>query len=93
MFIKQRIMAHEALKHIMLDNDHAPLFDHTTRLIYNTVKTAETDEGFANELDCECADFFDEQTAEGFDDVLDLFSHPNGELRNLLKRHEIITEA
>ena len=59
MFVRLRIQAHNALKKIMLDCDHEPLFDHTTRLIYDTIKTAETDEGFANELDCECENLFD----------------------------------
>ncbi len=92
MFIKLRIMAHEALKQVMLDNDHAPLFDHTTKVIYNTIKTAETDEGFANELDCECADAFDEQTADGYDDLLELFTDMPDGLAKLLVRHDIIED-
>ena len=92
MFIKLRIMAHEALKQVMFDNDHAPLFDHTTKVIYNTIKTAETDEGFANELDCECADAFDEQTADGYDDLLELFTDMPDGLAKLLVRHDIIED-
>lgn len=92
MFIKQRIMAHEALKHIMLDNDHAPLFDHTTKVIYNTIKMAETDEGFANALDCECADAFDEQTADGYDDLLELFTDMPDGLAKLLVCNDIIED-
>jgi len=92
MFIRLRIQAHDALKQVMLDNDHAPLFDHTTKVIYNTIKTAETDEGFANELDCECADAFDEQTADGYDDLLELFTDMPEDLRDLLTRYNIIKE-
>ena len=92
MFIRLRIQAHDALKKIMLDGDHAPLFDHTTRLIYNTIKTAETDEGFANELDCECTDLFDEQTADGYDDLLSLFADIPDALGKLLSRYGIIEE-
>lgn len=92
MFIRLRIKAHDALKKIMLDGDHAPLFDHTTRLIYDTIKAAETDECFANELDCECAYIFDEQTADGYYDFLSLFSDIPDSLGELLSRYGIIEE-
>lgn len=90
MFVRLRIMAHDALKHIMLDNDHAPLSDHTTKVIYNTIKTAEIDESFANELDWECANAFNEQTSDGYDDLLELFAHMPDGLAELLVQHDII---
>ena len=92
MFIKLRIMAHEALKKAMLDNDRTPLFDHTIKVIYDTIKTAETDDGFANALDCECADAFDEQTADGYDDLLELFTHMSDGLKKLLVCNDIIED-
>lgn len=91
MFIRLRIQAHDALKNYM-HGDHAPLFDRTTRRIYDIIKTAETDEGFANELDCECADLFDEQTADGYDDLLSLFADIPDALGKLLSRYGIIEE-
>lgn len=92
MFVKLRIMAHDALKKIMLDNDHAPLSDHTTKVIYNTIKMAETDEGFANALDNECADAFVEQTADDYDDLLELFTDMPEELAKLLVCNDIIED-
>lgn len=92
MFIRMRIKAHDALKIIMLDGDHAPLLDNTTSLIYDTIKTAETDDGFANELDLECENLFDERTAEGYDDLLSLFDDIPEELGQLLSRYGIIEE-
>lgn len=90
MFVRLRIQAHNALKKIMLDCDHEPLFDHTTRLIYDTIKTAETDEGFANELDCECENLFDGRAADGCGDLLSLFADIPEELGQLLLRYGII---
>ena len=90
MFVRLRIKAHNALKKIMLDFDHEPLSDHTTRLIYDTIKTAETDDGFANELDCECENIFDVRTADGYGDLLSLFVDIPEELGQLLLRYGII---
>lgn len=92
MFIKIRIRAHEALKRIMLGNDHAPLLNNTVKIIYNTIKTAETDEAFANELDEICADAFCGQTAEGYDDLLQLFVVPTAGLLELLRPRVLLAE-
>lgn len=95
MFVRLRIMAHNALAQWMVENqnDFSDLNSKTLSVLIDTTSKASSNLAFANELDEVCANAFDEQTAEGFDDVLDLFRHPNGELRNLLNRHEIITEA
>ncbi len=95
MFIRLRIQAHDALKKIMLDGDHAPLFDHTTRRIYDIIKTAETNEAFANSFDWECAEAFDGQAAEGYDDLVMLVAEDDSmpeDLRDLLTRYNIIKE-
>lgn len=94
MFVRLRIKAHDALKNYM-HGDHAPLFDHTTRLIYNIIKTAETNEAFANSFDWECAEAFDGQTAECYDDLVMLVSEDDSmpdDLRDLLTRYNIINE-
>ena len=95
MFVRLRIQAHDALAQWMVENQNglSDLDSKTLSVLIDTMSKAGNNRAFANELDEVCANAFDEQTAEGFDDVLDLFRHPNGELRNLLKRHEIITEA
>ena len=95
MFVKLRMMAHEALKEYM-HGQHAPLYGDKTQLIYDIIKTAETCEAFANSFDMECAEAFDEQTAEGYDDVVMLLSSKKympEDLRDLLTRYSIITEG
>ena len=92
MFIRIRTRAHEALKRIMLDDNHAPLLGSTVKVIYNTIKTAETDEAFANELDEVCAEAFYEQTAEGYDDLLQLFAFPTSDLLKLLRPRVLLAE-
>lgn len=93
MFVRLRIMAHDALKNYM-NAEHEPMYDDTTRLVYDVIKTAETDHGFACELDFECCKAFDEQTAEDYDDIVNLFDclddAPDG-LRDLLTRYGITT--
>ncbi len=93
MFVKLRMMAHEALKEYM-HGEHEPLYGDKTQLIYDIIKTAETSEAFANSLDMECAEAFDEQTAEGYDDVVMLLcskKYMPEDLRDLLTRYGIIT--
>lgn len=72
MFIRLRISAHDALKNYM-HGEHGPMYDDTVRLIYDVIKTAETNEAFANALDFECAQAFDGQTADDYDDLVNLF--------------------
>ena len=72
MFVRLRIMAHEALRNYM-NSDHEPLFNDTTRLIYDVIKTAETNEAFASAVDFECATAFEGQTADDYDDLVNLF--------------------
>ena len=89
MFIRLRMMAHEALTRIMFNHECA-MPDNLDHVIYNTLKTAAINGGFANELDQVCAEAFDEQTAEGYDDLLDLFVRMSKPLRDLLTRYGII---
>lgn len=92
MFIRLRMMAHDALAQWMVENqnDFSDLDSKTLSVLIDTISKAKDNCAFANELDEICANAFDEQTAEGFDDVLDLLKHPNGELRYLLTRYGII---
>lgn len=94
MFVRLRIMAHNALKDYM-HSDHAPLYDDTTRLIYDIIKTAETNEAFANELDFECANAFNNRMADDYDDLINLFDclddAPEG-LQHCLRQYNIIKE-
>ncbi len=66
--------------------------DYLNRVIYNTLKTAAINGGFANELDQVCAEAFDEQTAEGYNDLLDLFVRMPKPLRELLTRYDVVPE-
>lgn len=94
MFIRLRMMAHEALKEYM-HGKHPPLYGDTTLRIYDIIKTAETNEAFANSFDMECAEAFDEQTAEGYDDLVMLLNSKKympEDLRDLLTRYGITTE-
>ena len=94
MFIRLRIMAHEALKNYM-HGEHEPLNGDTTLRIYDIIKTAETSEAFANSFDMECADAFDEQTADGYDDLVMLLNSKKympEDLRDLPTRYGITTE-
>ena len=64
-------------------------------LVYDIIKTAETCEAFANSFDMECAEVFDEQTAEGYDDVVMLLSSKKympKDLRDLLTHYNIINK-
>ncbi len=94
MFVRLRIMAHDALKNYM-HGDHEPMYDDTIRRIYAVIAMAETNEAFANSLDMECAEAFDGQTAEDYDDLVNLFDclddAPDG-LQDLLTRYGITTE-
>ncbi len=90
MFIQLRVMAHDALKTFLLDINHTPLYDKLTRTIYNAISKAETDDAFAQCLDNVCADAFAEQTAEGYDDLIELFADPTRELRDLLTRYGLM---
>lgn len=92
MFIKMRMSAHEALKQYML-NSHAPLNEKTAKLIYAIIAEAETDEGFANVFDFECAKLFDEQTAEGYDDLIELIDEMPPELEDFLKESGLLDET
>lgn len=94
MFIRLRMMAHTALAQGMTENQNwiCEVDSDTLSRVINTMHKADNNCAFANELDEVCANAFDEQTAEGFDDLLDLFNKPSGELRDLLKRYNIITE-
>ena len=86
MFIKMRLSAHEALWQYML-NDHAPLDRDTTKLIYDIIAKAETDEAFATNLDFACAGMFNGQTADGLDDLVCLVSDMPDELDEFLKQY------
>lgn len=92
MFVRLRIKAHEALRNYM-NSDHEPLFDDTTRLIYDVIKTAETNEAFAGAVDFECAMAFEGQTADDYDDLVNLFDclddAPEG-LERCLKQYGVI---
>lgn len=92
MFIRLRMMAHNSLAQWMVgkQNGFSDLDSQTLSVLIDTMSKASSNLAFANELDEVCANAFDEQTAEGFDDVLDLFKRPNGELRDLLTRYGII---
>lgn len=92
MFIRLRMMAHNALAQWMVENQNgfSDLDSKMLSVLIDTMSKAGSNLAFANELDEVCANAFDEQTAEGFDDVLDLFKRPNGELRDLLTRYDII---
>lgn len=91
MFVRLRIMAHTALAQGMADNPDwiASVDSATLSRVINTMSKADGCCAFANELDEVCANAFDEQTAEGFDDLLDLFRRPSGDLRDLLTRYNI----
>ena len=91
MFVRLRIQAHEALKQYML-NSHAPLNEKTTKLIYTIIAEAETDEGFANVFDFECAKLFNEQTAEVYDDLIALIDEMPPELEDFLKESGLLDE-
>lgn len=90
MFIRLRIMAHDALRNYM--NSDPELYADTAKLISKVIKEAETDIVFANELDFECCNAFDEQTADDYYDLVNLFDclddAPDG-LRDLLTRYGI----
>ena len=90
MFIRLRMKASEALTRIMFGYECSIPSDYLNRVIYNTLKTAAINGGFANELDQVCAEAFDEQTAEGYDDLLDIFVRMPKPLRELLTRYDII---
>lgn len=85
MFIKMRMSAHEALKQYML-NDHAPLDRDTTKLIYDIIAKAETDEAFATNLDFACAGMFN-SAAEGIEDLISLIADMPDELDEFLKQY------
>ena len=91
MFVRLRIQAHEALKQYML-NSHAPLNEKTAKLIYAIIAEAETDEGFANVFDFECAKLFNEQTAEEYDDLIALINEMPPELEDFLKKSGLLDE-
>ena len=88
MFIKMRMSAHEALKQYML-NDHAPLNRDTTKLIYDIIAKAETDEAFATNFDLACADAFVEQTSDELDDLIRLIEDMPKALDEFLKQYFI----
>lgn len=92
MFVRLRIMAHDALKNYM-HSDHAPLLDETTHMMYDIIKTAETNEAFANEFDFECANAFHDETADDYDDLVYMLAEDMTEdLRDLLTRYNIINK-
>lgn len=93
MFVKLRIMAHDALKNYM--NIDPELYADTAKLISEVIKEAETDIVFANELDFECCKAFGDQTAEDYYDLVNLFNCLDDapeELQELLARYGITTE-
>lgn len=92
MFIKMRMSAHEALKQYML-TDHSPLNRDTTKLIYDIIAKAETDDAFANNFDLACADAFVEQTAEGYDDLIELIDEMPPELEDFLRESGLLDET
>lgn len=93
MFVRLRIMAHDALKNYM--NSDPELYTDTAHLISKVIEKAETDIVFANELDFECCKAFNEQTADEYYDLVNLFDclddAPDG-LQDLLTRYGITTE-
>lgn len=91
MFVRLRIMAHDALRNYM--NSDPELYADTAHLISKVIKKAETDVVFANELDFECCKAFNEQTADEYYDLVNLFDcldDAPDELRDLLTRYDII---
>ena len=86
MFIKMRMSAHEALKQYML-NDHAPLDRDTTKLIYDIIAKAETDDAFATNFDFTCSGAFVDQTSDGLDDLISLVTDMPEELDEFLKQY------
>lgn len=89
MFIRLRMMAHEALRAYMADDNRPPMSRRLTARIYKAITEAENNPGFANVLDNVCADAFGDQTAEGFGDLIQDFENPPEELAALLEKYLI----
>lgn len=89
MFIRQRMMAHEALRAHMADDNRPPMSRRLTARIYKAITEAENNPSFANVLDNVCADAFCDQTAEGYGDLVQLFDDPPDALAALLEKYLI----
>ena len=90
MFIRLRIMAHDALARAIEERGIENISSNNLSIMINTMHKAGIDEGFANELDQACANAFDEQTAEEYEDLACVFEKPTDELKELLEGRGII---
>jgi len=89
MFIRLRMMAHEALREYMARAARPPMSRRLTARIYKAITEAENSGTFANELDWVCSNAFEDQTAEGFGDLIQDFEQPPEELADLLEKYLI----
>lgn len=89
MFVKERMMAHVALKELMLRRAHAAVAPETARLIYRVIAEAEADDLFATELDFEVGRLFEGGMADDLTDIVPVFVYVPCGVRKLLERHRI----
>lgn len=90
MLIRERMMAHAALKELMLRRDRPAIAPDTMGIIYETILQAECDDAFANDLDLAFADSFADDTADGLSDLLTAFEDMPTRIYDTLKRKRII---
>ncbi len=90
MFIRERMMAHVALKELMLRRDRPAIAPGTMATVYETILQAECDDAFANDLDLAFEDSFADGTADGLTDLLTAFEDMPKRTYDTLKRKRIV---
>lgn len=91
MFIRMRMRAHKALLEYIL-GEHPPLDGKTFKRVLDVIWLAIEDEGFANLFDFECAQEFEDGTAEEYDDLVRLLAKPPRRIVNLIGKYKSIAE-
>lgn len=90
MFVKEAMMAHEALKRLMLRGPFPAITPDRTAIIYDIIKEAELDDGFANEIDFAFASAFVDGTALGYSDLVRVFDDMPRDIYRALKAKRIL---
>lgn len=90
MFIRIRLLAHEALRRYMSDNgDHARLPAALTARVYGIIWKAGDNDGFAAEFNNLCSAALKDATAEGYGELIELVEHPSPELECFFEKNNI----
>ena len=90
MRVIEPMMAHEALKRMMFRGPFPAITPDRMAIVYDIIKEAELDDGFANEIDHAFSSAFEDGTAQGYSDLVRVFDDMPKDVYRALKKKRIL---